>query len=164
MKKSLLFFALFFASYGAIQAQSAKSSSVSGVVKEATGQTVKGATIKITHIPSGQVFSGSADADGKFQILDLQAGGPYRLEVTYIGQQPVVIDGVMLKSGEVLNLNPTFAANSSTNLDEVVIVGHGVIDIAAGRKTPIAVSTIHKRDLEEKVGAQDITSALANTP
>ncbi|WP_282635594.1 TonB-dependent receptor [Sphingobacterium thalpophilum] len=164
MKKSLLFFALFFASYGAIQAQSAKSSSVSGVVKEATGQTVKGATIKIIHIPSGQVFSGSADADGKFQILDLQAGGPYRLEVTYIGQQPVVIEGVMLKSGEVLNLNPTFAANSSTNLDEVVIVGHGVIDIAAGRKTPIAVSTIHKRDLEEKVGAQDITSALANTP
>ena len=164
MKKSLLFFALVFASYGIVNGQTANSSSVSGVVKEATGQTVKGATIKITHIPSGQVVRGSADAEGKFQILNLQAGGPYKVEVTYIGEAPVIFDNITLKAGEPFNLNPIFAENSSTNLDEVVVVGHGVIDIAVGRKTPIAVSTIHKQDLEEKVGAQDITSALANTP
>ncbi|MCS4226743.1 TonB-dependent Receptor Plug Domain protein [compost metagenome] len=164
MKKSLLFFALVFASYGAVHAQTANTSSVSGVVKVATGQTVKGATIKITHIPSGQVVSGSADAQGKFQISNLQEGGPYKVEVTYIGEKPVVMENIILKSGESLNINPTFSEDSSTDLDEVVVVGHGVIDIAVGRKTPIAVSTIHKRDLEEKVGAQDITSALANTP
>ncbi|WP_333862246.1 TonB-dependent receptor [Sphingobacterium sp.] len=164
MKKSLLFFALVFASYSAVHGQTANTGSVSGVVKEATGQTVKGATIKITHIPSGQVVSGSADAQGKFQISNLQEGGPYRVEVTYIGETPVVFENIQLKSGESLNLNPTFTAGSSTNLDEVVVVGHGVIDIAEGRKTPIAVSTIRKQDLEERVGAQDITSALANTP
>ncbi|WP_343559835.1 TonB-dependent receptor [Sphingobacterium sp.] len=164
MKKSLLFFALVFASYGSVHAQTANTSSVSGVVKEATGQTVKGATIKITHIPSGQVVSSSADAQGKFQISNLQEGGPYKVEVTYIGEKPVVIENILLKSGESLTINPTFSEGSSTDLDEVVVVGHGVIDIAVGRKTPIAVSTIHRTEIEEKVGAQDITSTLANTP
>jgi iron complex outermembrane recepter protein len=32
--------------------------------------------------------------------------------------------------------------SEANSLDEVVVVGKGVIDVAQGRKTPIAVSTI----------------------
>ncbi|UIR57764.1 TonB-dependent receptor [Sphingobacterium sp. SRCM116780] len=163
MKKSLLFFALTVASYGAIHAQTT-TSSVTGVVKQSTGQTTTGATIKITHQSSGATFSGSADANGHFNIANLQDGGPYKIEVTYLGQKPLIYDNVFLKAGEALQLNPVFSESSSTNLDEVVVVGRGLIDIAEDRKTPIAVSTITREVIEEKVGTQDITASMVNTP
>ncbi|QQD12059.1 TonB-dependent receptor [Sphingobacterium sp. UDSM-2020] len=163
MKKSLLFFALAVASYGTIHAQTT-TSSVTGIVKQSTGQTTTGATIKITHQSSGATFSGSADSNGRFNIANLQEGGPYKIEVTYIGQKPVVYDNVFLKAGEALQLDPVFAESSETNLGEVVVVGRGLIDIAEDRKTPIAVSTISKQIIEEKVGAMDITASMVNTP
>ncbi|MFD2902424.1 TonB-dependent receptor [Sphingobacterium anhuiense] len=163
MKKSLLFFALAVGSYGTIHAQTT-TSSVTGIVKQSTGQTTTGATIKITHQSSGATFSGSADSNGRFNIANLQEGGPYKIEVTYIGQKPVVYDNVFLKAGEALQLDPVFAESSETNLGEVVVVGRGLIDIAEDRKTPIAVSTISKQIIEEKVGAMDITASMVNTP
>src|SRR5690606_29920439 len=71
------------------------------------------------------------------------------------------------------NLNGTNEINLGTiyldekedeALEEIVIIAQGVIDVAEGRKTPIAVSTIKRQEIEEKVGAQDITSTLVNTP
>jgi len=49
-------------------------------------------------------------------------------------------------------------------LQEVVIVGKGVIDLAKDRKTPIAVSTIKAAEIQAKVGTADVTQALVNTP
>ena len=49
-------------------------------------------------------------------------------------------------------------------LEEVVLVGGGVIDLAEDRKTPVAVSTITGEEIEKKIGTQDITMTLANTP
>ena len=49
-------------------------------------------------------------------------------------------------------------------LEEVVLVGGGVIDLAEDRKTPVAVSTITGEEIQKKIGTQDITMTLANTP
>ena len=49
-------------------------------------------------------------------------------------------------------------------LQEVVVVGKGVIDLAKDRKTPIAVSTIKAAEIQAKVGTADVTQALVNTP
>src|SRR5690606_22316066 len=56
------------------------------------------------------------------------------------------------------------ASTDEQALDEVIVVGRGLIDVAEDRLTPIAVSTISRQIIEEKVGGQDITAALANTP
>ena len=48
-------------------------------------------------------------------------------------------------------------------LEEIVLVGGGVIDLAEDRKTPVAVSTITGEEIQ-KIGTQDITMTLANTP
>src|SRR5690606_9241216 len=40
----------------------------------------------------------------------------------------------------------------------------GVIDVAEGRRTPIAVSTIKGPEIEEKIGSRDITGVMVNTP
>ena len=49
-------------------------------------------------------------------------------------------------------------------LEEVVLVGGGAIDLAEDRKTPVAVSTITGEEIQKKIGTQDITMTLANTP
>src|SRR5690606_23822550 len=119
MKRSLLFFALVMASYGAVQAQ-VTTSSVTGIVKESNGSLTSGATIKATHVPSGTVYSGSSNAAGRFNLPAMRVGGPYRIEVTYVGQQPIVYEDVYLQLGEPFVLNPVFG-DSATSLDEVVV-------------------------------------------
>ena len=62
-----------------------------------------------------------------------------------------------------------YAQESSEDMDleeleEVVLVGGGVIDLAEDRKTPVAVSTITGEEIQKKLGTQDITMTLANTP
>lgn len=52
----------------------------------------------------------------------------------------------------------------TNELQEVVIVGKGVIDLAKDRKTPIAVSTIKAAEIQAKVGTADVTQVLVNTP
>ena len=49
-------------------------------------------------------------------------------------------------------------------LEEVVLMGSGVIDLAADRVTPVAASTIKGSEIQKKIGTQDITMTLANTP
>ena len=49
-------------------------------------------------------------------------------------------------------------------LEEVVLMGSGVIDLAADRVTPVAASTIKGSEIQKKIGTQDITMTLVNTP
>ena len=49
-------------------------------------------------------------------------------------------------------------------LEEVVLIGGGVIDLAEDRNTPVAASTIKGSEIQKKIGTQDITMTLVNTP
>ncbi|MVZ65103.1 hypothetical protein GQF61_04510 [Sphingobacterium sp. DK4209] len=136
MKKSLLFFALVLASYGTIQAQ-VTTSSMTGVVTQTNGSTTSGATIKATHLPSGTNYSGSANDAGRFNLANMRVGGPYRIEVTYVGQDPVVYENIYLQLGQPFVLNPIFG-DSATNIDEVVVTGRrGANDQKTGASTVI---------------------------
>jgi len=125
MKKSLLFFALVLASYGTIHAQ-VTTSSMTGLVTQSSGQTTAGATIKAVHVPSGTVYSGSANAAGRFSLPNMRVGGPYKVEVTYVGQSPIVFDDIYLQLGEPFIINPKFG-ETSMSLDEVVVTGRGAL-------------------------------------
>ena len=49
-------------------------------------------------------------------------------------------------------------------LEEVVLIGGGVIDLVEDRATPVAASTIKGSEIQKKIGMQDITMTLVNTP
>ncbi|MBP3942918.1 TonB-dependent receptor [Sphingobacteriaceae bacterium WQ 2009] len=119
MKKSILFFALVLASYGEIQAQ-VTTSSMNGAVAATTGQTFSGATIKATHLPSGSVYSGSTNANGRFSLPGMRVGGPYKVEITYIGYAPQMYNDVYLQLGQPFVLNAKLD-QGSTELQEVSI-------------------------------------------
>ncbi|TDQ77401.1 carboxypeptidase family protein [Sphingobacterium yanglingense] len=136
MKKSLLFFALVLASYGTVQAQ-VTTSSMNGVVTESSGHVTVGATIKAIHLPSGTAYSGSANSTGRFNLANMRVGGPYRVEVTYVGQNPIVYEDVYLQLGQAFVLNPIFG-DTAKALDEVTVTGRrGASVLKSGASTRV---------------------------
>ncbi|MCY4778950.1 carboxypeptidase regulatory-like domain-containing protein [Sphingobacterium sp. UT-1RO-CII-1] len=142
MKKSLLFFALFLVSYGTIQAQ-VTTSSMTGVVTQSSGYATVGATIKAVHVPSGTTYSGSANVAGRFNLANMRVGGPYRVEVTFVGRDPIVYEGLYLQLGQPFVINPVF--DDGTTSLEAVSVSAGT----NGRGTRTGASTtVSKKQLE----------------
>jgi hypothetical protein len=60
------------------------TSSLVGSVKDSK-ETLIGATVKATHQPTGTVYSSSTRADGQFSIQNMRVGGPYLIEVSFVG-------------------------------------------------------------------------------
>lgn len=98
----------------------------------------------------------SSDFDGKFTLTTQANSG--EVVVSYVGYRSVTLSF----NGDT-NLGSIVLTPDNT-LEEVVIVGKGVIDLAEDRKTPIAVSTIKASEIQDKIGAQDVTMTLVNTP
>ena len=92
MKKSLLlkFVVLVFAFVGVFLSTEAQvtTSTMSGVIREAKG-TLPGASVRATHIPTGTAYTTTTSADGRFTITNMRSGGPYTVEVTFIGSSHI---------------------------------------------------------------------------
>ena len=96
------------------------TASLSGKVV-ADGEDVIGATVQAVHTPSGTYYGTITNMDGRFMIQGMRTGGPYRVEVSYVGYQTVVYTDVQLSLGETLNLDVTL--QSGVELNEVVVTG-----------------------------------------
>lgn len=135
MKKRLLFLiVMFFSLTSAVMAQ-ITTSGISGKVTS-KGEEVIGATITATHQPSGTIYRGLTNLDGRFTIQGMRVGGPYKVEIAYLGQQTKTFEGVMLHLGEVEDLSCKLEADAK-ELQEVVVVGKAGLN---GTKTGAAQS------------------------
>ena len=71
------------------------TSGISGKVLSA-GDDVIGATVTATHKPSGTVYRAVTNIDGRFSIQGMRVGGPYTVEVSYIGMETKKFENVSL--------------------------------------------------------------------
>ena len=127
---------------------------ITGVVYDNEyNQPLPGANVQVKGTTDGAV----TDFDGKFEIITSQTSG--EVVVSYLGYitKTIVFNG----STNIGSINIEADANQ---LKGLVMVGKGVVDLAADRKTPIAVSTIKAAEIQAKVGTADVTQALVNTP
>ncbi|WP_317044355.1 TonB-dependent receptor [Flavobacterium hercynium] len=109
----------------------------------------------------GSADAGSSDFDGKFTISTSVLAG--QVVVSYLGYETKTIP-FSVTSGGTIDLG-TIALNADSNtLEEIVVMGKGIIDLAKDRKTPIAVSTIKATEIQAKIGTSDITQTMVNTP
>lgn len=94
---------------------------ISGIVT-AGGEEAIGATITAKHIPSGAIYRAVTNVDGRYTMTGLRAGGPYEVEISYIGFQSQQFTGVQLQLGQksVISANLT---EGGEMLAEVVVVG-----------------------------------------
>lgn len=116
------------------------TSSISGVVRSGN-ETLEGATIRATHQPTGTVFSTSSLRGGVFNIVNMIPGGPYRIEVTYVGFQSFVEDNATLSLGENTRVDVGLT-RASTDLTTVVVAGTSTARRKTGASTNISRQTI----------------------
>ncbi len=95
------------------------TSSMSGKIT-ANGEDVIGATIKAVHQPSGTVYRAVTNIDGRYSIQGMRPGGPYVLEVSYVGYKTKNEKNINLALGENTVLNENLAEDSEM-LQEVVV-------------------------------------------
>ena len=100
------------------------------------------------------------DIDGKFEI-SVPASG--KLAISFIGYQTKVLSFSVAK-GEVQELGKIVLTVESNKLDEVVIKGSALFDIAKDRSTPVAVSTVSAAVIQQKLGNKEFVEILNNTP
>jgi len=97
------------------------TSNIKGVVKNATGGTVPGASILAVHTPSGTKYSSISNDEGRFSILNMRIGGPYKVTVTFIGSHKEEFNDVYLELGKTFSLDVVLTDESQA-LEEVKIV------------------------------------------
>lgn len=119
MKKILFLVVMFVACYGNLQAQ-VTTSSIVGTVKQSSGGIIEGATIRATHSPSGTSYTGTSNASGRFSLSNLRVGGPYTVEISFVGQSPVQYNNIYLQLGQPYVLNAELI-DSLTEIEEVEI-------------------------------------------
>ena len=104
-----------------VHAQGVTTASVNGIVTDSKGG-IPGATVTVTHIPTGTVYATVTRADGRFNLPNLRVGGPYNFKVTFVGYKDFVQEGFNLSIGQDQKMDAKIEENN-TNLKEVVITG-----------------------------------------
>ena len=120
VKRMRSFFAVVMLVIAAAVNAQVTTSSMSGKVVDQSNEAIIGATIQAIHEPSGTHYGAITNVDGRYSIQGMRAGGPYKVEVSYVGYQSVVYKSINLQLGEnyVLDAN---LKESTELLDEVVI-------------------------------------------
>ena len=111
---------LLFACWQIAEAQ-VTTSSMSGRISSST-ETLPGATVRATHLPSGTVYGAVTNMEGRFNLTGMRAGGPYRVEVSFVGFTTDVQEIPSLALGENFTHNVRLR-EGAVALGEVVVVG-----------------------------------------
>ena len=120
--KNLLTLLLFLFVNALIFGQGSTTSSMSGKIIDSSGEPLPGATVVAVHVPSGTLYGANVNTMGLFTIQGMRPGGPYRVEVSFVGFSTKTFTDINLLLGETYVLN-TDLTESSTQLNEVVVVG-----------------------------------------
>ncbi|MFM8376784.1 MAG: carboxypeptidase regulatory-like domain-containing protein, partial [Phenylobacterium sp.] len=93
------------------------TSAIRGRITDSSGAAVAGATVNITHAPTGTTVTTLSGPDGFYTARGLRVGGPYRIEATSAGRsESTQVQSVGV--GAPVTVNLAFAGNQ---VEEVVI-------------------------------------------
>ena len=95
------------------------TSSISGRVVDQDGEALAGAAVVAVHAPSGTQYYSVANDKGRFNISGMRTGGPYSVEVSFLGMGTVTYEGVVLSLGKPYALDVKM--KPSDNLEAAVL-------------------------------------------
>ena len=93
-------------------------------------------------LEKGTTNGTTTDFDGNFTLRTQASSG--EIVISYVGYGSVTIAFSGNQDLGNITLNP------DNTLDEIVIIGSGVIDLAEDRQTPVAVSTIKRSEIQAR--------------
>lgn len=112
------------------------TSNLSGTVKNRSGNGLAGATITAIHEPTGTVYTSVARRSGRYDINNMNPGGPYSITVTFSGFDVNNEKDVYLVLGETKRSDFTLV-DKTDQLKEVIVVGSRVSTPKNGAETTI---------------------------
>ncbi len=116
------------------------TSGINGKIVSADGGVV-GATITATHVPSGTVYRAVTNVDGRYTIQGMRVGGPYNVDISYIGYSSKSYSNISLNLGETLNISCSLEEDAKV-LQELIVKGKSGINAT---KTGAAMSINSER-------------------
>jgi hypothetical protein len=102
--------------------QGVTTSSMSGKIVDSKGEPLAGATILATHVPSGTIYGATANNQGLYTIQGMRPGGPYKVEISFVGYSKETFTDINLLLGENFDLY-TPMKESSKELAIVTVIG-----------------------------------------
>lgn len=141
MKKLILFNFFMVISLFAF-AQGVTTSAMQGQVTDQNGESLIGVTVTATHTPTGTFYGTVSDNDGYYRMDNMKVGGPYKVTISYVGQDDVVYDNVYLRLGEPYKNNVAMG-EAAVALDEIVVTAKaGSVGKNSGTSTQIGTEDI----------------------
>ncbi len=115
------------------------TSSMSGVIKTATGEALVGATVTATHEPTGTVYKTQTRTGGRFDINNMNPGGPYTVQISFVNFATEKRSDVYLSLGETYKLDASLKdkANELTAV-EVTAAARNSASARGGTQTTIS--------------------------
>lgn len=86
------------------------TSSITGTVKGANDEPLAGATVTAIHQPTGTKYATTSRAGGQFTINNMRVGGPYTIEISFVGFVTDKQEEVYLKLAEPFLFTTTLKA------------------------------------------------------
>jgi len=105
------------------------TSSLNGSVIDGNGEPIAGAAVVATHEPSGSQHYSIVNAEGRFYINGLLAGGPYKVEISCLGFNAVTYTDIYLQLAEAYQLDATMQDDTQV-LDEAVVISQAASKFA----------------------------------
>lgn len=87
------------------------------------GDPLIGVSVEAVHEPSNTFYGTATDREGYFSLSGMRTGGPYKITVSYIGYETVVLTDIFLQLGVTYDIDLEMR-QSRNMLDEVTVTGN----------------------------------------
>lgn len=108
------------------------TSAMNGTVVDQTGAALPGVNIIVEHIPSGSKYGTSTRADGKYNLLGLRVGGPYKVSASMVGYTTQVDEVSSLGLGQNIKVDFTLP-ETTIELKGVTVTAEKSAILSSGR-------------------------------
>src|SRR3954470_3833321 len=128
---------------GRASAQGVTTGAISGVVKDAQGAVIPGATVLAVHQPSGSTYEAVTQADGRFVIPGMRVGGPYTVTASIPGFTSEAKNNIVVSLGVTQDLD--FGLRVANVSETITVVGQSDPVFSSGRTG--AATAVMREDL-----------------
>lgn len=133
-----------------VHAQGVTTGAMSGVVTDAQGKPIAGASVIAIHEPSGTVYETTSRADGRFTMPAMRVGGPYSVTVNFVGTgtafEPKTITDLTVTLGTSTDVP---IAVKTITIQETVTVTATAADAVFSSSRTGAATAVTRTDIAE---------------
>ncbi len=123
-------------------AQGVTTGAIGGIVTDTQMQPVAGASVLAIHEPSGTSYEATTRADGRFFIPGMRVGGPYSVQVNYVGSgtafEPQTQEMVAVNLGIATDVN--FNVRSIAVQEQVTVTAAAADAVFSSNRTGAATA------------------------